>query len=142
MPAKTLKFCGETRLAIDATSHHTMRSSGTLHVKHLVHSSEPAVLEKSSHALARSNSYRGLPMPALSGSLLSITSPVSGLRVRPLLVTALPLGALKSRLPVREFIVASMIAAKRPMMMFREKKVETSAAASGPLKHVCSTHSS
>lgn len=96
------------------------------------HSSAAVVPEKSSHALAKSNSYMGLPIEALSGSLLSSTSPVSGLRVRPLLLTAPVLGALKSRFPEREFIVASMIAAKRPMMMFMEKKVATSDAASGP----------
>ena len=98
--------------------------------------------EKSSHAPAKSNSYIGLPMLALSGSALSIGRPETGSRVRPLLVTALALGALKKRLPERELSVASMIAAKRPMTMFIEKKVATSAAASGPLKHVISTHSS
>lgn len=112
----------------------------TLHVKHLEHSSAEVVPEKSSHALAKSNSYMGLPMLALSVSWLSSTSPVSGLRVRPLLLTEPVLGALKNRFPEREFIVASMIAANRPMMMFIEKNVATSAAASGPWKHVCSTH--
>ena len=52
------------------------------------------------------------------------------------------LGALKMRFPVREFSVASMMAVKRPMMMGSEKKASKSAAASGPLKHVSSTHSS
>ena len=111
-----------------------------LHTKHLAHSSAPVVLEKSSHAPAKSNSYMGLPMLALAGSLLSTGRPEMGSRVRPLLLTAPDLGALKKRLPVRELSVASMMAVKRPMTMGSEKKTSRSAPASGPLKHVSSTH--
>jgi hypothetical protein len=106
----------------------------------LAHSSAPVVLEKSSHAPAKSNSYMGLPMLALAGSLLSTGRPEMGSRVRPLLLTAPDLGALKKRLPVRELSVASMMAVKRPMTMGSEKKTSRSAPASGPLKHVSSTH--
>ena len=91
---------------------------------------------KSSHAPAKSNSYMGLAMLALSGSTLSTGRPEMGSLVRPLLLTAPVLGALKKRLPVRELSVASMMAVKRPMTMFSEKKASRSAAASGPLKHV------
>jgi hypothetical protein len=79
-------------------------------------------------------------MPALSGSLLLSVWPVSGSRVRPLLLTAPDLGAVKKRLPERELSVASMMAVKRPMMMGIEKKTSRSAAASGPVKHVSSMH--
>ena len=113
-----------------------------MHVKHLAHSSAAVVAVKSSHAPAKSNSYMGLPMLALSGSTLSIALPEMGSFVRPLLLTAPVLGALKKRLPERELSVASMMAVKRPMMMGSEKKTSRSAAASGPLKHVSSTHSS
>tara|TARA_Y100000385_G_scaffold287930_1_gene353298 strand:+ start:641 stop:1084 length:444 start_codon:yes stop_codon:yes gene_type:complete len=109
-------------------------------MKHLAHSSAAVVLEKSSHAPAKSNSYVGLAMLALSGSLLPTGLPEMGSRVRPLLLTAPDLGALKKRLPVRELSVASMMAVKRPMTMGSEKKTSRSAAASGPLKHVSSTH--
>lgn len=111
-----------------------------MHVKHLAHSSAAVVAEKSSHAPAKSNSYMGLPMLALAGSLLSTGRPEMGSRVRPLLLTAPDLGALKKRLPVRELSVASMMAVKRPMTMGSEKKTSRSAPASGPLKHVSSTH--
>jgi hypothetical protein len=82
----------------------------------------------------------GLAMLALSVSTLSTGLPEMGSRVRPLLLTAPDLGALKKRFPVRELSVASMIAVKRPMTMGSEKKTSRSAAASGPLKHVFSTH--
>ena len=141
-PAYCAKLDGETSEPIEATNHQRMRSSGTLHEKHLAHSSAAVVPEKSSHAPAKSNSYTGLPMLALSGSLLSTRLPEMGSLVRPLLLTAPDLGALKKRLPVRELSVASMTATKRPMMMGSEKKTSRSAAASGPLKHVSSTHSS
>ena len=111
-----------------------------MHVKHLAHSSAAVVAEKSSHAPAKSNSYTGLAMLALSVSMLSTGLPEMGSRVRPLLLTAPDLGALKKRFPVRELSVASMIAVKRPMTMGSEKKTSRSAAASGPLKHVFSTH--
>ena len=111
-----------------------------MHVKHLAHSSAAVVLEKSSHAPAKSNSYVGLAMLALSGSLLPTGLPEMGSRVRPLLLTAPDLGALKKRLPVRELSVASMMAVKRPMTMGSEKKTSRSAAASGPVKHVSSMH--
>jgi hypothetical protein len=133
---------GETSEPIDATNHQRMRSSGTLHTKHLAHSSTEIVPMKSSHAPAKSNSYMGLPRLALSGSTLSTGAPETGSFVRPLLVNALFLGALKKRLPVRELSVASMMAVKRPMRMGSEKKASRSAAASGPLKHVSSMHSS
>ena len=103
-----------------------------MHVKHLAHSSAAVVAVKSSHAPAKSNSYMGLPMLALSGSTLSIALPEMGSFVRPLLLTAPVLGALKKRLPERELSVASMMAVKRPMMMGSEKKTSRSAAASGP----------
>ena len=140
LPAYVAKFDGETRLPIEATSHHTKRSSGTLHTKHWAHSSAAVVDVKSSHAPAKSNSYMGLPISALAGSLFSTGRPEMGSRVRPLLLTALDFGALKNRLPVRELSVASMMAVNRPMMMGIEKKASRSAAASGPLKHVFSTH--
>ena len=111
-----------------------------MHTKHLAHSSAAVVAVKSSHAPAKSNSYMGLAMPALSGSTLSTGRPEMGSRVRPLLLTAPDLGALKKRLPVRELSVASMMAVKRPMTMGSEKKTSRSAAASGPLKHVFSMH--
>ena len=111
-----------------------------MHVKHLAHSSAAVVAVKSSHAPAKSNSYMGLAMPALSGSLLATVFPEIGSRVRPLLLEAPDLGALKKRLPVRELSVASMMAVKRPMTMGSEKKTSRSAAASGPLKHVSSMH--
>ena len=41
-------------------------------MKHLAHSSAAVVLEKSSHAPAKSNSYMGLPMLALSVSVRSM----------------------------------------------------------------------
>jgi len=132
----------ENRLPVEATSHQMMRSSGTLHVKHALHSSALFAPMKFSHAPAKSNSYMGLAMAAVSGSLLSTVSPETGLRTRPLLLMALFLGAVKKRLPVRELSVASMIEVKRPMTIGREKKVIRSADASGPLKHVSSTHSS
>ena len=84
----------------------------------------------------------GLPALAVSGSLLSTTRPEIGSRVRPLLLAAPAFGALKKRLPVRELSVASMMAVKRPIMMGSEKKASRSVTASGPLKHVSSTHSS
>ena len=142
LPAYVAKLDGETSEPMEAMSHQRRRSSGTLHTKHLEHWSAEVVPAKSSHAPAKSNSYMGLPMLALSGSTLSIALPEMGSLVRPLLLTAPVLGALKKRLPERELSVASMMAAKRPRTMFIEKKVATSAAASGPLKHVSSTHSS
>ena len=142
LPAYCPKLDGETSEVMEATNHQRMRISGTLHTKHLAHSSAAVVPEKSSHAPAKSNSYMGLPICALSGSLLSTGRPEIGSRVRPLLLMAPDSGALKKRLPVRELSVASMMAVKRPMMMGIEKNVNRSAAASGPLKHVSSTHSS
>jgi len=97
---------------------------------------------KSSHAPAKSNSYMGLAASALAGSLLSTTRPETGSLTRPLLLKAPDLGGLKKRLPVRELSVASMMAVNRSMTIFSEKKARRSAAASGPLKHVFSMHSS
>ena len=62
------------------------------------HSSTEVVPMKSSHAPAKSNSYVGLPMLALSGSLLSTVRPETGSLVRPLLVHGARLGRLEEAL--------------------------------------------
>jgi hypothetical protein len=83
----------------------------TLHVKHLLHSSAAVVPMKSCQLSARENSpVTGLPAAAVSGSSLLMASPVSGLRVRPLVVKLPVVTPLTRRWPVRELRVASMMA--------------------------------
>lgn len=89
---------------------------------------------------AKSNSYMGLPMPALSVSVRSTGSPVSGSRVRLLAEKVPGPGVPKKRLPVRELSVASMMAVKRWSTTGRCVKTSMSATMLGPRKHFSSTH--
>ena len=112
----------------------------TLQLKQPPHWSAPVVGSSSLNESAKSNSYMGLAMLALSVSVRSMGSPVSGSTVRLLAVKVPGPGLPKKRLPVRELSVASMMAVKRWSTTGRCVKTSMSATMLGPRKHLSSTH--
>lgn len=113
-----------------------------MQLKQPPHCSAPVVGSSSLNESAKLNSYMGLPMPALSVSVRSMGSPVSGSRVRLLAEKVPGPGLPKKRLPVRELSVASMMAVKRCSTTGRCVKTSMSATMLGPRKQRSSTHRS
>mgnify|MGYP006186732051 CR=1 FL=1 len=97
-----------------------------MQLKHAAQVSLPGVGTHCSKLSARLNSKRGLRLPLLSS--LSSVSPVSGLRVRPLVLNSPVVNPLNRRWPVRELTVASTICAKRSITTGTKMKTSMSAS--------------